>query len=69
MWSQLLLSTNSLTDTPLGEPQTSFFDVPLHDNFWRASRAGSKYDLRKILRNTVVDLQPKSAVIFVDNHE
>ena len=49
--------------------QASFFDVPLHDNFWRASEAGPKYDLRKIFDNTVVSLRPKDAVTFVDNHE
>jgi len=49
--------------------QASFFDVPLHDNFWRASQAESKYDLRKILHNTVLSLRPKDAVTFVDNHE
>lgn len=49
--------------------QGSFFDVPLHDNFWRASTAGSKYDLRKIFDNTVVRIRPKDAVTFVDNHE
>ncbi|KAF9648737.1 glycoside hydrolase family 13 protein [Thelephora ganbajun] len=48
---------------------TSFFDVPLHDNFWHASRSGSKYDLRKILDNTIVSLRPGDAVTFVDNHE
>ena len=56
-------------DLLLDFSQASFFDVPLHDNFWRASKAGSKYDLRKILKNTVVSLQPKVAVTFVDNHE
>lgn len=53
----------------LGVLQASFFDVPLHNNFWHASKAGSKYDLRKILDNTVMGLQPKDAVTFVDNHE
>jgi hypothetical protein len=56
-------------DTSLSAAQASFFDVPLHDNFWRASKAGSKYDLRKIFKNTVVSLRPKDAVTFVDNHE
>jgi hypothetical protein len=60
-----LLTTHDLLDIS----QASFFDVPLHDNFWRASKAGSNYDLRKILNNTVVSLRPKVAVTFVDNHE
>jgi hypothetical protein len=49
--------------------QASFFDVPLHENFWNASKAGSKYDLRKIFNNTVTSLRPNDAVTFVDNHE
>jgi len=59
----------TIHDIFLDVSQASFFDVPLHDNFWRASKAGSKYDLRKILNNSVVRLQPKAAVTFVDNHE
>lgn len=73
MWFHLLRSAISLTgrdrDSLPGFYQASFFDVPLHDNFWRASEAGSKYDLRKILNNTLVSLRPKAAVTFVDNHE
>ena len=49
--------------------QASFFDVPLHHNFWCASKEGSSYDLRKIFDNTVVSIRPKDAVTFVDNHE
>lgn len=56
-------------DFLLGISQASFFDVPLHHNFWHASKTGSKYDLRKILDYTVVSLRPKDAVTFVDNHE
>jgi hypothetical protein len=47
--------------------QTAFFDVPLHDNFYHASRR--RYDLRRILDNTLLKARPNDAVTFVDNHE
>ncbi|KIM84842.1 glycoside hydrolase family 13 protein [Piloderma croceum F 1598] len=49
--------------------QTAFFDVPLHDNFYQASKQGSQYDLRKVLDRTIVKARPGDAVTFVDNHE
>ncbi|KAG1747247.1 glycoside hydrolase family 13 protein [Suillus paluster] len=49
--------------------QTSFFDVPLHENFFRASKAGASYDLRTILDGSLVKLRPGDAVTFVDNHD
>jgi alpha-amylase len=49
--------------------ETSFFDVPLHQNFHEASEQGPKYDLRKILNRTVVKSYPNDAVTFVDNHD
>jgi alpha-amylase len=47
--------------------QTAFFDVPLHDNFYRASKG--PFDLRRILDNTLLKVRPYDAVTFVDNHE
>ncbi len=47
--------------------QTAFFDVPLHDNFHHASRR--RFDLRRILDNTLLKARPNDAVTFVDNHE
>ncbi len=47
----------------------SLFDVPLHYNFHRASKAGQSYDLRQILDNTLMQQQPALAVTFVDNHD
>lgn len=47
----------------------TFFDVPLHYNFHQASKAGSKYDLRKILDNSIMKFRPGDAVTFVDNHD
>ncbi|KAG8878825.1 hypothetical protein FRB97_002193 [Tulasnella sp. 331] len=47
----------------------SMFDVPLHYNFHRASVQGSEYDLRLILKESLVDRRPLDAVTFVDNHD
>lgn len=47
----------------------SLFDVPLHYNFHRASRAGGYYDMRKILDGTLMQQQPALAVTFVENHD
>ncbi|KAF8575962.1 glycoside hydrolase family 13 protein [Ramaria rubella] len=49
--------------------QVSFFDVPLHHNFHKASEAGPGYDLRTILNGTLVKKRPGDAVTFVDNHD
>ncbi len=45
------------------------FDVPLHYNLFQASQEGKKYDLSKILDNTLVLQYPDNAVTFVDNHD
>ncbi|KAI0280777.1 glycoside hydrolase family 13 protein [Russula aff. rugulosa BPL654] len=42
--------------------QTAFFDVPLHDNFHQASRR--RFDLRRILDNTLLKTRPNDAVTF-----
>ncbi|KZT00780.1 glycoside hydrolase family 13 protein [Laetiporus sulphureus 93-53] len=47
----------------------SFFDVPLHYNFHKASKWGPFYDLRTVLNNTILQFRPGDAVTFVDNHE
>jgi alpha-amylase len=47
----------------------SLFDVPLHYNFHRASKAGGSYDMRAILDNTLMKHIPLLAVTFVDNHD
>jgi len=49
--------------------ETTFFDVPLHMNFQRASRERARFDLRTILDNTIVKVRPDHAVTFVDNHD
>ncbi len=49
--------------------EMSLFDVSLHYNFFNASHAGSDYDLRTLLDNTLLKERPQNAVTFVDNHD
>ena len=49
--------------------EMSLFDVALHYNFFRASKAGADYDMRTIFSNTLVSERPENAVTFVDNHD
>ena len=49
--------------------EMSLFDVALHYNFFHASEAGSDYDLRHLLDNSLVSARPQNAVTFVDNHD
>ena len=49
--------------------EASLFDVPLHYNFYHCSKANGAYDLRTILDNTLMRLNPMKAVTFVDNHD
>ncbi|KAH9945446.1 alpha amylase [Epithele typhae] len=51
------------------EGLVTFFDVPLHYNFHNASKAGSAYDLRRLLDGSVLQFRPDDAVTFVDNHD
>ncbi|TFK94098.1 glycoside hydrolase family 13 protein [Polyporus arcularius HHB13444] len=51
------------------EGLVAFFDVPLHYNFHNASKAGSRYDLRRILDGSILKFRPGDAVTFVDNHD
>ncbi len=45
------------------------FDVPLHYNFFHASREGGYYDMRGLFANSLVKERPQQAVTFVDNHD
>ncbi|MEG0762762.1 MAG: alpha-amylase [Oscillospiraceae bacterium] len=47
----------------------SLFDVPLHFNFFAASHGRGDYDMRHILDNSLVSVNPTKAVTFVDNHD
>jgi alpha-amylase len=45
------------------------FDVALHYKLQAASKAGEDFDLRTIFDDTLVKMNPKNAVTFVDNHD
>lgn len=47
----------------------SYFDVPLHYNFFNASQDGEAYDLRKIFEGSFLEKKPSSAITFVENHD
>ena len=51
------------------EGRMHLFDVPLHYNFHRASRAEAGYDMGSILNNTLVRENPLLAVTIVENHD
>jgi alpha-amylase len=66
-WAPDLNALNWYVNTVAGEMMV--FDVPLHYNLSRASKAGSGYDLRQILDGTMMKFRPTSAVTFVENHD
>jgi alpha-amylase len=45
------------------------FDVPLHFNFFKASRSGDQFPMNKLLDGTLIQSFPDRAVTFVDNHD
>jgi alpha-amylase len=47
----------------------SLFDVPLQNNFRRASLQGRSFDLRQIFDGTLIQHQPSLSVTFVENHD
>jgi alpha-amylase len=47
----------------------SLFDVPLHYNFYSASRSQGDYNMENILQGTLMTEQPDLAVTFVENHD
>ena len=49
--------------------EMSLFDSSLHQNFHTASVSGNKYDMRKILDETLLKAMPGKAVTVVDNHD
>jgi alpha-amylase len=51
------------------QQKISVFDVPLHFNFYNASRMGRNYDMRKLLDGTLMKHAPVHAVTFVENHD
>lgn len=55
-----------ITDT---SGEIDLFDVPLHYNFFSASKMGSGYDMRMLFDNAIVTTNAPIAVTFVDNHD
>lgn len=51
------------------ESTLSLFDVPLHFNMYHASRSNGYFDMRYILKNTLLSSRPDLSVTFVDNHD
>lgn len=51
------------------ENTLDLFDVPFHYNMHQASVEESDYDLRNLMRNTLVEQSPQHAVTFVENHD
>ncbi|MTH48015.1 alpha-amylase [Intestinirhabdus alba] len=49
--------------------KTLLFDAPLQMKFHEASRLGSRYDLRQIFTDTLVEADPLHAVTLVANHD
>ncbi|RYD73122.1 MAG: DUF1939 domain-containing protein [Sphingobacteriales bacterium] len=49
--------------------RTQIFDSLLHQNFYTASHDENEFDMRTILDNTLVQINPALAVTFVDNHD
>jgi alpha-amylase len=47
----------------------SLFDASLHHNFYHASTQGKDFDLRTILNDALVQVNPALAVTVVDNHD
>ncbi|HPF28860.1 MAG TPA: alpha-amylase [Lachnospiraceae bacterium] len=51
------------------DQEMSLFDVPLHFNFFNASRQQGTYDMRGLISNSLLSVNAKHAVTFVDNHD
>jgi alpha-amylase len=47
----------------------NMFDVPLHYHLSLASKGNHEYDLRTVLDNSLVSVQPSLSVTFVENHD
>ncbi|BCZ46045.1 alpha-amylase [Clostridium gelidum] len=47
----------------------SLFDAPLHFNFQNASNSLGLFDMRTLMDNTYLKVNPDKAVTFVDNHD
>lgn len=66
-WSGNLAELHWFLDT--AGPRFTAFDVPLHYNFYTASRSNGDYDMRKLFDGSLVQTRPLQAVTFVTNHD
>ncbi|MBA2795379.1 alpha-amylase [Streptococcus porcinus] len=49
--------------------QIELVDVALHMNFFEASKGGNQYNMATLLDNTLMQVNSKFAITFVDNHD
>lgn len=66
-WSRDIKYLHEYLDAMEGRVQ--LFDVPLHHNFFEASKQGKDYSLPDIFNGTLLKSHPQSAITFVDNHD
>ncbi len=66
-WSPDLSSLHWYLDQLGG--RITVFGVPLHYQFHNASRAGSHYDMRRMLDGTLMRQRDRDVVTFVENHD
>lgn len=66
-WNRDLFSLESYMN--IENYTMDLFDVPLHFNFFEASKRGRDYDMRTIFNGSVVQKNKEIAVTFVDNHD
>ena len=51
------------------EGKIQLFDVPFHYHLTAASRSNGAFDMRNMLKGTLVEARAQHAVTFVDNHD
>lgn len=51
------------------DSRISLFDVPLHYKFHNASNGNGQFDMRYLLKDTIMERNSVKAVTFVDNHD
>lgn len=49
--------------------RVSLFDFPLFFNFRAASENGANFDMRNIVKGTLLESRPQNAATFVENHD
>lgn len=51
------------------DSRMSLFDVPLHYKFFEASNSNGNFDMRNLIKDTIMERDSVKAVTFVDNHD